>query len=72
MSTETTREAIWQAALHYQHTVASEYQLKDALAKHEAAVRAEAWDEGQLAGRANEHHTNWDTPITNPYRTKED
>lgn len=33
-----------------------------------AEAKAEAWDEGQLAGRNNEHHTNWDKPIQNPYK----
>lgn len=42
MNTDQTREAIWQAALNYQHTVASEYRLEDALAKHEAACEAKA------------------------------
>lgn len=34
-------------------------------------VKAQVWDEGQLAGRNNEHHTNWATPIPNPYRDEE-
>lgn len=57
MNTDQTREAIWQAALTYQHTVASEYRLKDAIARHERAIKAEtlrdvadAWSQGAWAG----------------------
>lgn len=34
-------------------------------------AKAEGWDEGQIAGRNNEHHTNWSQPISNPYRSHE-
>lgn len=71
MSTEQTREAVIQAALSYQHTVASEYRLKDAMAAHDLETARKAWAEGFDAGERDAMDPRIDTHTCTPNPYKE-